>query len=444
MVRDISFSVHLAVCVSLLQASGCTDTSPSGSGGSSGVLGGSGGTHAGGKLGAGGTSAPGGAGGRGTLDGGGGSGPAPLGGHSALGGGVVAGGGPAATGGGGLASVGGGGPVPGSEAPKNWGNNAQTVTLLTFDNTLENVSTSTSWCHPTSDGNLALWNSNGAWESDGAVTFADDAVQGVAALSLDGNTTIEQPPPPTPERDCMRSASPESWTYTTWVRNRATVVNDSGYMFPFARDYYSTGGGSGWWLQFVGLGSGVGGVTGRLSLCGWMDGPSGAISLECKNDVTDPIVNDGEWRFVLAQYTGEELRLAVEGGNHTLGGVAYALQQNQGTYAWQLGHKPPGGVFDVDEVWWTSAQLSLSQACRVRSVGVQGELGWCEGATWAACEADAQCGGRVGACNHAFDPDGAGPSTGTCVGRLGVSLASEAIPSTCDEVADLGACDADL
>jgi len=318
------------------------------------------------------------------------------------------------------------------EAPQNWANDTQTVAFWDFDSNLLNRSTSTAYCNPVTDADLALWGTGGVLQYDTA-----SKAQGTASLLLNGSTTVSQPAPPTAARECLRQNSPTAWTYTQWVRNDNTVVNCSGNTIPFDRDYPSTGGGDGWWLQFIGNGDNVCGVTGRTNLCSW----TGGVNNPCKSLLNDPLQNDSQWRFVVAQYTGTQMGLAVDGADHTADRVTSPLPRNRGTYPFQIGHQPPGGQFHVDEVWWTAAQLTQQQACRVRAIGVQGDKGWCNGSSWAVCNTDADCGGRAGACNALFPSGG---KAGTCVGNLAKHPAGESAPVGCSTVANLGACNAAL
>src|SRR5262249_6381826 len=75
--------------------------------------------------------------------------------------------------------------------------------------------------------------------------------------------------------------------------------------------------------------------------------------------------------------------------------------------------------------------------------GVQGGLGWCapDGTHWMACDTDADCGGRAGACNPAFPGTVPQARKGSCVGHLGSGVS---VPTGCQTVADLGACNANL
>lgn len=309
------------------------------------------------------------------------------------------------------------------------------MALWEFDGNLLNQSGSSTYCNPVSDANLALWHpgAGGTLQYDTVHTR-----QGTASLVLDGTTTIEQPAPPTLARECLRQRSPATWTLTAWSRNTAASLNVDATLV-YDRDYPSTGGGDGWWLGYCGLGDNVQCVTGRLNLCSWV----GGVKKPCKSLFTNPMKNDGEWRFVTAQWTGTQFRMAMDGGDHTTGGVKSRLPRNRGTYPFQISHTPWGIQGNVDEVWWVAAQLTQQQSCRVRSVGVRGMLGYCAATAtaWKTCDTDADCGGRAGACNRLFPSGG---KSGTCVGHLRQPAAGDAVPSGCQTVAQLGPCNAGL
>src|SRR5262249_20799974 len=139
----------------------------------------------------------------------------------------------------------------------------------------------------------------------------------------------------------------------------------------------------------------------------------------CSTLFSNVFTPDGSWHFSATQYTGTQLNYALDGAAFSKP-VTVGFTPNTGTYPFQLSHvvgpgTGTGVIGNEDEVWWTDAVLTQQQLCRVRSVGVQGTLGWCAGSAWATCNSDADCGGRASACNTSFPGGG---KSGTCVGNL--------------------------
>lgn len=309
-------------------------------------------------------------------------------------------------------------PQTGAGAPPvDWGNDPSTVALWTFEgNSTRNVSTSTRYCNPASQANLSLY--NGTMAFDGA-----NHRQGSASFSFDGNTTLAS------SADCLRQNGPAQWTLTLWARSTSSSApypmmvfnrNESGARFGFFVTYVAANGQTYACLD-----------TDSVDTCGAL-----------ANNVFKP---DGSWHFSATQYTGTQLNYAVDGAAFA-NPVTVDFTPNTGTYPFQLSHvvgpgTGTGVIGNEDEVWWSDAVLTQQQLCRVRAVGVQGSLGWCAGSAWASCDADADCGGRAGACNTSFPSGG---KLGTCVGNL--QTAAQGGPTGCNTTTQsaLGPCDAVL
>src|SRR5262249_32509637 len=309
-------------------------------------------------------------------------------------------------------------PRPGGASPPvNWGNDPSTVALWTFEgNSTRNVSTSTRYCNPASLANLSLYNGTAAFDTA-------NRREGGASFSFDGNTT------PASSADCLRQNGPHQWTLTLWARSTSSSApypvmvlnrNESGARYGFFVTYVGANGQSYACLD-----------TNNVDTC----------SAQLSN-VFKP---DGSWHFSVTQYTGSQLNYAIDGAafSHP---VTVSFTPNTGTYPFQLSHVVAPGtgtgvIGNEDEVWWTDAVLTQQQICRVRAIGVQGNLGWCSGSAWANCNSDADCGGRAGACNTSFPGGG---RSGTCVGNL--LTAAQGGPSGCNTAtaAALGPCDAML
>jgi hypothetical protein len=324
-------------------------------------------------------------------------------------------------------------------APVNWGNDPSTVALWTFNGDARNVSTSRTYCaageadmtrHSIQSGGLAFDSSNKR--------------EGSASIRLDGGTTLAAQSSINDTR-CLRSGSPNQWTITFWMRNTARNTNTSS-PFPmviFNRDETARGpnGLNGFYVTYVNDG---GAAEGRTYAC--MRGANEG-SDDCTGYFADAFVPSQNWHFGALQYTGTAFRYALEAAAFDAG-ITRKLGRNPGTYPFQLSHivepgNNSGVIGNEDEVWWTAAVLSQQQICRVRSVGVQGNLGWCapDGTHWMACDQDADCGGRTGSCNVAFPGVSPQARRGTCVGQL---ASGGSAPGGCRAVADLGACNANL
>jgi hypothetical protein len=255
------------------------------------------------------------------------------------------------------------------------------VALWTFEgNSTQNVSTSTRYCNPASQANLSLY--NGTMAFDGA-----NHRQGSTSFSFDGNTTLAS------SADCLRQDGPAQWTLTLWARSTSSSApypmmvfnrNESGRKVRLLRHLRRRQ---------------------RSDLCVPRHRQRGHVRA-LANNVFEP---DGSWHFSATQYTGTQLNYAVDGAAFAKP-VTVDFTPNTGTYPFGSRVVGPGtgtGVIgNEDEVWWTDAVLTQQQLCRVRAVGVQGSLGWCAGSAWASCDADADCGGRAGACNTSFPSGG--------------------------------------
>jgi hypothetical protein len=297
----------------------------------------------------------------------------------------------------------------------NWGNDPSTVAFWTFEGgSTKNVSTSTRYCSPASLADLSLYN--------GTIVFdTANRREGAASFAFDGNTTLAS------SADCLRQNGPQHWTLTLWARSTSATAPYP--MLVFNRN--ESGARFGFYVTYVA-------ATGQTYAC--LDTNSVDTCSTLFNGVFTP---DGSWHFSATQYTGSQLSYALDGAALS-NPVTVGFTPNNGTYPFQLSHvvgpgTNTGVIGNEDEVWWTDAVLTQQQLCRVRSVGVQGALGWCAGSAWATCNGDADCGGQAGACNTNFP---AGGQRGTCVGNL--LTAAEGGPAGCNTVAALGSCNAPL
>jgi hypothetical protein len=319
-----------------------------------------------------------------------------------------------------------------AQAPVNWGDDASTVALWTLDGNGYNVSNSRTYCAAGEADLTRFWNQGTTLNFD-----TNNRRQGSASVSLDGATTLAAQSSVNDTR-CLRQNSPNAWTMTFWMRNTAVNTRTSSPypMIIFNRDEAAVGPNAlnGFYVTYVNTGSQG---TGNTYAC--TRGTNDSID-SCTPTIIGGMAPSTAWHFGAVQHTGTHLKYALEGA--ALGaGTAHKLGKNPGTYAFQLSHvvipgNESGVIGNIDEVWWTAAVLTQNQVCRVRSVGVQGSLGWCDGANWKSCNSNADCGGRAGACNTAFPSGG---MAGTCVGQL-----STTGPSGCNTVANLGACNAVL
>lgn len=317
-------------------------------------------------------------------------------------------------------------------APINWGDDASTVALWTLDGNGYNVSNSRTYCAAGEADLTRFWNQNGALTFDTA-----NRRQGSASVSLDGATTLAAQSSVNGTR-CLRQNSPDTWTMTFWVRNTAVNTRTSSPypMIIFNRDEAAVGanGLNGFYVTYVNTG---GQGTGNTYACTRGTNDS---SDSCTPTIIGAFTPSTAWHFGAVQHTGTGLKYALEGAAFGAG-TTHKLGKNPGTYPFQLSHvvipgNESGVIGNLDEVWWTSEVLTQQEVCRVRSIGVQGSLGWCDGANWKSCNAHADCGGRAGACNTAYPSGG---MAGTCVGQL-----SPSGPSGCTSVGNLGACNAVL
>jgi hypothetical protein len=323
--------------------------------------------------------------------------------------------------------------------PVNWGNDPSTVALWTFNGNANNVSSSRTYC---AAGEADL--SRHVIQSGGLTFDTANRREGSASVSLDGATTLAAQSSINDTR-CLRSGSPSQWTITFWMRNAARNTNTSSPfpMIIFDRDESAVGANAlnGFYVTYVNDGGSSAGETYACTRA------TNGTSDQCTGFFAGAFAPSTSWHFGAVQYTGTALRYALEAAPFG-SGVTTALGKNPGTYPFQLSHivapgDNSGVIGNEDEVWWTAAVLTQQQVCRVRSAGVQGGLGWCapDGVHWMACDQDADCGGRSGACNLAFPGVYPQARKGTCVGHLGTGGSA---PGGCQTVADLGACNANL
>lgn len=323
-------------------------------------------------------------------------------------------------------------------APINWGDDPSTVALWTFDGNGNNVSNSRTYCQAGEADLTRFSNQNGSLTFDSV-----NRRQGSGSVALDGATTLAAQSSINNTR-CLRQDSPNTWTMTFWMRNTAVNTRTSSPypMIIFNRDEAAVGSIAlnGFYVTYVN--TGVNG-TGNTYAC--VRGTSETTDA-CTPIIAGALTPSTAWHFGAVQYTGTALKYALEGASFG-NGVTHKLGKNPGTYPFQLSHvvipgNESGVIGNQDEVWWTSAVLTQQQACRVRSIGVQGQLGWCapDGVHWMACDQDSDCGGagHAGACNLAFPGVYPQAKRGTCVGQLATGVAG------CQTVADLGSCNAYL
>jgi len=322
-------------------------------------------------------------------------------------------------------------------APVNWGDDSSTVALWTFNGNANNVSASRTYC-AAGEADLTRY----AGQSGGLSFDSSNRQEGSASIRLDGATTLAAQSSINDTR-CLRTGSPNQWTMTFWMRNTSlnSATSSPFPMIIFNRDEAASGatGLNGFYVTYINDG---GSTEGRTYACTRAKSESRDT---CTPFIASALAPSSAWHFGAVQYTGSALRYALEGAGFSAG-VSNTLGKNPGTYPFQLSHivapgNKSGVIGNEDEVWWTAAVLTQQQVCRVRSVGVQGTLGWCapDGSHWMACATDADCGGRAGSCNSAFAGTSPQAAKGTCVGHLGTGG-----PSGCRAVADLGACNANL
>ena len=300
-----------------------------------------------------------------------------------------------------LAAVAADAQVTGS-APVNWGDDPSTVALWTFNGNANNVSNSHTYC-AAGEADLSRF----VGQSGGLSFDSNNRREGSASVSLDGGTTLAAMSSIN-DTACLRGGSPDQWTMTFWIRNTA-LNNDTSSPFPmiiFDRDESGNGSGAmnGFYVTYINDG---GSTEGRTYAC---TRASGENTDTCTPFIASALSPSTNWHFGAVQYTGSALRFALEAAPFS-NSVTHKLGKNPGTYPFQLSHivspaDKSGVIGNEDEVWWTAAVLTQQQICRVRSVGVQGGLGWCapDGTHWMACDGDGDCGGsgRAGACNLAF------------------------------------------
>lgn len=322
-------------------------------------------------------------------------------------------------------------------APVNWGNDSSTVALWTFNGNANNVSTSRTYC-AAGEADLTRY----AGQQGGLSFDSSNRQEGSSSVRLDGSTTLAAQSSINGTR-CLRDGSPNQWTMTFWMRNTALNSGTSSPfpMIIFDRDESAIGATAlnGFYVTYINDG---GSTEGRTYACTRGRNES---SDTCTPFIASALSPSSSWHFGAVQYDGSRLRYALEAA--ALGnGVTHPLGKNPGTYPFQISHivapgNKSGVIGNADEVWWTAAVLTQQQICRVRSVSVQGNLGWCapDGSHWMACGSDADCGGRAGSCNTSFAGTSPQAANGTCVGHL-----TTGGPAGCRTVADLGPCNANL
>lgn len=315
-------------------------------------------------------------------------------------------------------------------APARWGDDPATIALWEWDSASTNSSSSTTYCAPASVANLTRFANQG-----GSLSYDTTNKRfGAASLSMDGCTTAAG------VASCLQQDLPTVFTFTTWMRNTATNTNTSS---PYPMIYFNrdescpTPGDSvclyGQYLTYINDG---GGAAGHMYGCTRAPFQTADV---CTPFLISYLTPSTAWRFVGLKYTGTALQITNGGIPWAQRSVTTPLGKNPATYPFQLSHiVSPGNcsgiIGNYDDSWLVARDLTDAQTCRVKAVGVNGGAGWCDDAsptTWKACATDADCGGRTNACNATF---------GRCVGYL-TNVGSE---TPCNEVADLGDCNAAL
>jgi hypothetical protein len=315
-------------------------------------------------------------------------------------------------------------------APLNWTDDPATVAYWPFDTlaggVTPNASASTTYCNPTTDGDMQVGN------NPGQLSLSTTRVQG--SHSLDNANSLGQIKQVTNyglnhARDCLRSQSPDQWTVLGWWRQTGTPA----YQYPQLIRNMDETLQNGWYL-------GAYQASGTLVGC---VGPGDNTSecVEAYKPTLSGFNIDSQWHMVAFSFSGQ-------GGRFSLGldGTVAAAQGPTGIsmtrnnvvagYPFEMPHAPGGygGIIgQQDATWWVDRVLTQQQVCRAYAINADGSMGWCDGADpaqYRVCSTDADCDNRPGACNGTF---------GRCVGRLSASG-----PSACNAVAELGSCAANL
>jgi hypothetical protein len=318
-------------------------------------------------------------------------------------------------------------PPAGPGAPADWTADPATVAYWPFDTLVggvtPNASASTTYCNPTTDGDMQVGN------NPEQLSLSTTRVQG--SHSLNNANSLGQIKQVTNyglnhARDCLRSQSPDQWTVLGWWRQTGTPA----YQYPQLIRNMDETLQNGWYL---GLYQASGTIVGCVG-----PGDNSSECVESKKVTLTGANIDSQWHMIAFSFSGQ-------GGRFSLGldGTVAAAQGPTGIsmtrnnvvagYPFEQPHAPGsyGGIIgQQDATWWVDRVLTQQQVCRAYAVNADGSMGWCDGAAWAACTSDAQCGDRPGACNVAL---------GQCVGRLSTSGAAE-----CNTVAELGPCNVDL
>src|SRR5262249_38340144 len=147
-----------------------------------------------------------------------------------------------------LLAVGGSDAQVGS-APVNWGNDASTVALWTFNGNANNVSTSRTYC-AAGEADLTRY----AGQQGGLSFDSSNRQEGSSSVRLDGGTTLAAQSSIDGTR-CLRDGSPNQWTMTFWMRNTALNTGTSSPfpMIIFNRDETGSGAGAlnGFYVTYI-------------------------------------------------------------------------------------------------------------------------------------------------------------------------------------------------
>jgi hypothetical protein len=315
-------------------------------------------------------------------------------------------------------------------APVNWGNDPSVVAWWPFDGDMNNHSTSTTYCNPTSAANLRLYfQGSTVW---GVEQY--DRVhkqQGTSSFLFNGNTTPAQMNPIGP--DCLRTQQPKQWTYGFWLR---VTANNAGACTPYPAPLFNREEHgdpptplAGVYITYISDGGAADGETYACTNVGL--GVGHDVCAYPKGGTNKYFAPTSTWHYASLGYNGSALTYAIDG--QAPGSVTTRLGKNPGNYPFQMSHDSnstcgAGVIGTMDDVFWTDHVLTQSQTCRVAACGADGSNCWCDGtnpAQYRACTTNADCGGHGGLCNA---------TAGRCVGNL---------MATCS-VAGLPACNANL
>ncbi len=338
---------------------------------------------------------------------------------------------------------------PAGSPPQDWANDPATVAYWSFDDQLGNISASTSYCNPVTDGDLFRGS------NPEQLVFATDAVQGDASINNLNSRGQLKGLEVSGSADCLRSGSPNQWTFVSWWKREgystyATTCSDDsqcGYPgcdetvgrcingFPQLVRNQDPTSRNGWFLQLFE-------ASGTALVCA--GDATSACTAASSVSLSNAIPLDNQWHMLTTSYSGPGGRFALgrDGAHQTaLGptGVTFTKNNVAGGYPFSMPYAPGtlGGIRGKqDATWWVDRVLTSEQVCRAHAVNADGSMGWCsgtDGTQWKNCGSDADCGGRPNSCNSTF---------GKCVGRL--RSGAQGGPATCDTVAELGPCNATL